>query len=36
MDGYKQLLLCGFGVGLSWGTAIISMVDCSISEIVEY
>jgi 3-oxoacyl-[acyl-carrier-protein] synthase-3 len=28
-------LLCGFGVGLSWATAIVSFNDCEISEIVE-
>lgn len=31
----KKLLLSGFGVGLTWGTALIEMEDCFISEIVE-
>jgi 3-oxoacyl-[acyl-carrier-protein] synthase-3 len=35
LEGRKELLLCGFGVGLSWATAIVSFNDCEISEIVE-
>ena len=31
----KQLLLTGFGVGMSWGTAILKLDNCAISEIVE-
>lgn len=31
----KELLLCGFGVGLSWATAVVPFKDCKISEIVE-
>jgi 3-oxoacyl-[acyl-carrier-protein] synthase-3 len=31
----KRLLLSGFGVGLSWGTAIVNVDNCFISEIVE-
>lgn len=31
----KRLLLSGFGVGLSWGTAIIDVVDCHIGDIIE-
>jgi 3-oxoacyl-[acyl-carrier-protein] synthase-3 len=31
----KKLLLSGFGVGLTWGTALIDMEACHISEIVE-
>ena len=33
--GNKTLLLSAFGVGMSWSTAIVSFVDCKISEIVE-
>jgi len=33
--GHKRLLLSGFGVGLTWGTAIIDVEDCFIGEIVE-
>lgn len=35
MQGEKKLLLSAFGVGMAWATAIISFVDCKISEIVE-
>ena len=35
LDGAKRLLLSGFGVGLTWGTAIINVDDCYIGEIVE-
>jgi 3-oxoacyl-[acyl-carrier-protein] synthase-3 len=31
----KRLLLSGFGVGLTWGTAIIDVEDCYIGDIVE-
>jgi len=31
----KKLLLSGFGVGMSWATAIINMVDCYIPAIEE-
>ena len=31
----KRLLLSGFGVGLTWGTAIIELEGCYIGEIVE-
>jgi 3-oxoacyl-[acyl-carrier-protein] synthase-3 len=31
----NKLLLSGFGVGLSWATAIINVDDCKISDIVE-
>lgn len=31
----RKLLLCGFGVGLSWATAIINTNNCKISNIVE-
>jgi len=32
---HKKLLLSGFGVGLTWGTAIIEVDDCIIGDIVE-
>jgi 3-oxoacyl-[acyl-carrier-protein] synthase III len=35
LNAHKKLLLCGFGVGLSWGTAAINMNNCFISDIVE-
>jgi 3-oxoacyl-[acyl-carrier-protein] synthase-3 len=31
----KKLLLCGFGVGMSWASAILNFVACHISDIVE-
>jgi len=31
----KKLLLCGFGVGLSWATAVLMLHDCQVSDIVE-
>jgi 3-oxoacyl-[acyl-carrier-protein] synthase-3 len=33
--GNKKLLLSGFGVGMSWASAVIQTSDCKISEIVE-
>lgn len=35
LSGKKELILCAFGAGLSWGTAIVPFVDCNISDIVE-
>ena len=34
-QGKKKLLLCGFGVGMSWATACIETNNMNISEIVE-
>lgn len=31
----KSLMTCGFGVGLSWGTAFFKLKDCIISKLVE-
>ncbi len=31
----EKILLSGFGVGLSWGTALINLNDCHISGIIE-
>jgi len=31
----KRLLMCGFGVGLSWGTAIITLAHPHISDLIE-
>ncbi|WP_163381074.1 3-oxoacyl-ACP synthase III family protein [Cyclobacterium sp. SYSU L10401] len=31
----KKLLLCGFGVGMSWATAVMDFRECHISELVE-
>lgn len=35
LNGEKELLLCGFGVGLSWASAILPMHDCYISDLQE-
>jgi 3-oxoacyl-[acyl-carrier-protein] synthase-3 len=32
----KQVVLCGFGAGLSWGTALIQFNHCAISPVIEY
>jgi len=31
----KKILLCGFGVGLTWATCIINIENCQISDLVE-
>jgi 3-oxoacyl-[acyl-carrier-protein] synthase-3 len=35
LEGSKKLMLCGFGVGMSWATAQITVEDCKISNLVE-
>lgn len=35
LQGPKTLFLSGFGVGMSWGNAIVSFEDCLISNLVE-
>lgn len=35
LDGNQKLMLNAFGVGMAWATAILSFVDCKISDIVE-
>lgn len=35
LDGHKKLMLCGFGVGMSWATAQLDVEDCKISNLVE-
>lgn len=35
LNGNKKLLLSGFGVGMSWASAVIPVCDVSISDIVE-
>ena len=32
----RQIVLCGFGAGLSWGTALIRFNNCVISPVIEY
>ena len=35
LQGSNKLLLCGFGVGMSWASAILETTDCHISSIIE-
>jgi len=35
LSGQKRLLLSGFGVGLTWGTALVDLHNCYIGDIVE-
>ena len=35
LTGRKKLLMAGFGVGLSWATAVLDVVDCNVSELEE-
>ena len=35
LKDHKRLLLCGFGVGLSWGTAVIDVGDCYVGDVSE-
>ena len=35
LDNPAKLMLSGFGVGMTWATALINMIDCKISPIVE-
>lgn len=32
----SKVIMCGFGAGLSWGTALVSFNDCRISPLIEY
>ena len=34
-DGPKNLLFCGFGIGLSWGSAIVKLQGCCFPELIE-
>lgn len=36
IDTDTHMLLCGFGAGLSWGTASINFKNCNISPVIEY
>jgi 3-oxoacyl-[acyl-carrier-protein] synthase-3 len=33
---HDKVVMCGFGAGLSWGTALVSYGDCHIAPVVEY
>lgn len=32
----RKIILCGFGAGLSWGTALVDFKNCSVSPVIEY
>lgn len=34
-DG-DQMIMAGFGAGLSWGVAMLKIIDCKISPVIEY
>lgn len=36
LDESAQIVMCGFGAGLSWGTALVPFKGCNISEVIEY
>ena len=36
LKGSHRVMMCGFGAGLSWGTALLLMKDCQISPVIEY
>ena len=35
LNGTKKLLMSGFGVGLSWGTIVTELDNCTICELLE-
>lgn len=35
LQSHKRILLSGFGVGLSWGTAVVDVEGCFVGELVE-
>jgi 3-oxoacyl-[acyl-carrier-protein] synthase-3 len=35
LNGRKKMLMSGFGIGLSWGTVVTEVDDCSICELLE-
>lgn len=36
LDDPTKVVMCGFGAGLSWGTALVNFKDCKISSLIEY
>ncbi|MBX3241480.1 MAG: ketoacyl-ACP synthase III [Chitinophagaceae bacterium] len=36
IDSASKVILCGFGVGLSWGTAYTTLDHITVSELIEY
>lgn len=35
-ENTQNVIMCGFGAGLSWGTAFLTFNNCHISDLVEY
>lgn len=35
LSGKSKVLLSGFGVGLSWASAVLNLVDCQVSDLIE-
>jgi 3-oxoacyl-[acyl-carrier-protein] synthase-3 len=35
LNGRKRMMLCGFGVGMSWATGFLDLYDCYIPDIIE-
>jgi 3-oxoacyl-[acyl-carrier-protein] synthase-3 len=31
-----NVVMCGFGAGLSWGTALVPFKNCRVSNLIEY
>lgn len=36
LDKRKNVVMCGFGAGLSWGTALMPFENCHISPVIDY
>lgn len=36
LDGHKYVVMCGFGAGLSWGTALVEFNGCRMSPVIVY
>ena len=32
----NNVIMAGFGAGLSWGTALLDLSKCEVSELIEY
>lgn len=36
LEAGQRIVMCGFGAGLSWGTAMLTMGKCNISQLTDY
>ena len=36
LNGHKNVVMCGFGAGLSWGTVLTEFNNCKLSTVIEY